>query len=79
MELHLFVNWERENLFLARQRGAVMAFTPDPGSLTCTGGNFHPTVISMAFPPEPLVEIQNNFTELFLMMPSISSPSSKNM
>ena len=40
---------------------------------------FNPTVISMAFPPEPLVQIQNNFTELFLMMPSISSPSSKNM
>ena len=34
MELHLFVNRERENLFLARQiserqRGAVMAFIPD--------------------------------------------------
>ena len=40
---------------------------------------FNPTVISMAFTPEPLVQIQNNFTELFLMMPSISSPSSKNM
>ena len=37
MELHLFVNRERENLFLARQilarqRGAVMAFIPDPSS-----------------------------------------------
>ena len=35
MELHLFVNRERENLFVAwqisaRQRGAVMAFIPDP-------------------------------------------------
>ena len=30
MELHIFVNRERENLFLARQRGAVMAFIPDP-------------------------------------------------
>ena len=34
MELHLFVIWEREKLFLvcqisARQRGAVMAFIPD--------------------------------------------------
>ena len=34
MELHLFVNRERENLFLARQistrqRGAVMAFIPN--------------------------------------------------
>ena len=29
MELHLFVNWERENLYLARQRSAVMAFIPD--------------------------------------------------
>ena len=35
MELHIFVNRERENLFLARQisarqRGPVMAFIPDP-------------------------------------------------
>ena len=29
MELHVFVNRERENLFLARQRGGVMAFIPD--------------------------------------------------
>ena len=29
MELHLFVNQEREKIFLARQRGAVMAFIPD--------------------------------------------------
>ena len=34
MELHLFVNQERENIFLARQisarqRGVVMAFIPD--------------------------------------------------
>ena len=29
MELHLFVNQERENLFLAWQSGAVMAFIPD--------------------------------------------------
>ena len=26
--------------------------------------------ILMTFPPEPLVQIQNNFTEMFLMMPS---------
>ena len=35
MELHLFVNRERENLFVARQisarqRGAALAFIPDP-------------------------------------------------
>ena len=47
MELHLLVLRERKNIFLAwrisaRQRGPVMAFIPDqePGSLTCTGGNF---------------------------------------
>ena len=39
MDLHLFVNRERENLFLAlqilaRPRSAVMAFIPDPFLLT---------------------------------------------
>ena len=33
MELHFLVLRERKNIFLARQRGAVMAFIPDLASL----------------------------------------------
>ena len=33
----------------------------------------------MTFPPEPLVQIQNNFTEMFLMMASTTRDETKNM
>ena len=33
----------------------------------------------MTFPPEPLVQIQNNFTEMFLMMASSTRDETKNM
>ena len=32
----------------------------------------------MTFPPEPLVQIQNNFTEMFLMMASTTRDETKN-
>ena len=33
----------------------------------------------MTFPPEPLVQFQNIFTEMFLMMASTSREETKNM